>query len=103
MKFEVLINFPTHTGFSFREFGPKILTGFLSVWNDYSANLPPTNEAIVPAEIVIQQQIKRRWLDSLQRLNRSLLVFCFEATTPKGSLYASGGKKHSLSPNFLRA
>src|SRR4051812_6741509 len=78
---------------------PRILcTG-----KNQSMHRAAADQPIVPAEIMIENEVKGGRLASLERTPGAVLDFCFKTASTKRSKDASIGKEDRLRPALLRA
>src|SRR5579883_518209 len=82
---------------------PEFRAQFLRVGQDQSFHSAAANEAVVPAKIVVQQQIKRRRLAGFKRLNCSVLDLRFQATSSQSSGNTAVVVKNRFGAELLRA
>src|SRR5579859_2804273 len=85
------------------ESGPKIRSDAGRIWQDQPENLAAADQAVVPAEIMVQQKVERGGLAGAERLNGALLDFGFQAAAAERAQDAAIGIKQRLRADLLRA
>src|SRR5438093_1852209 len=85
------------------EMCPKGFAHFLSIGQNHAEDFAAANQAVVPAEVVVEQQIEGFRFASPQRLDGALLDFGFETAAAKGAFNAAIGIEEGLGANFLGA
>src|SRR6185503_7725648 len=86
-----------------RELAPKIRPDGDGIGQDESEHLAAADEAVVPAEIVVQQQVERGRFARAQRLDGALLDFRLQAATAERAVDAAVREKNRLRADLLRA
>src|SRR6185437_14483941 len=83
--------------------GPEFFARGLRIGQDHAKNFSAANQTIVPAEVVVEQQIKGFRLAGAQGLDGALLNFRLQTAAAESPLDAAIAIKKSLRANFLRA
>ena len=76
----ILFHPPGERGIAFGELGPEFFPKVLRIRQNHAENFSAANQAIVPAKVVVEDQIKRGGLARLQCVKREPLRLCFQAT-----------------------
>ena len=85
------------------EVSPKFRPDSRGVGENYAKHFAAANQAVVPAEIVVEQEIEGGRLASAKGVDGALLDFSFETTTTERAVDAAIGIKQGLGADFLRA
>ncbi len=100
---KVLCDSPIQRSCPFSELCPELLTFAFRVWQDQSQDFAATDKAVVPSEIVVEQEVESGRLAGAQRLDSALLDFGFEAASSQRAFDAAIGVKEGLCADLLRA
>ena len=100
---KVFFHTPRESDVALGEFSPKFFPSVLDIWQDYSEDFPATNQAVIPAEVVVEQQIEGGRLTCAQRLNGPLLDFGFEAAAAHRTFDAAIRVENCFCTDLLRA
>src|SRR5258708_6890337 len=85
------------------ESGPKFRANSGCIRQNKPENLPSADQAIVPAEIMVQQKVKRGGLAGAEGLNGALLDFGSQAAAAERDQDAAIGIKQPFRAHCLRA
>ena len=88
---------------SLGQLGPELLSGALGIGQDHPADLAAAHQAVVPAEVVVEQQVERRRLAGAQRQDGPMLDFGLQAAAAQRAFDAAIGIKERLGADLLRA
>ena len=94
---------PGHRGLALRKRRPKAMSGAASVGEDDAKDFATADQPIVPAEIVVEQQVKRGGLAGAQGLDGALLNFRLQATAAERAVNPAIGMEQCLRADLLRA
>ena len=100
---EVASDAPGRGPLPLSKLGPELLARVLRVGQDQAADLAAAHQAVVPAEVVIEQQVEGRPLPRAQGLDGALLDLGFQATAAERALDAPVSIKQRLGADLLRA
>lgn len=100
---EIFFDAPGESGLAVSEFLPEGIAGGLSIGDDEAGDFAAADEAIVPTEIVIEQEVEGGGLIGLEGLNGAVLDFSFETAAAQSAFDTAIGIEESLGTDLLRA
>lgn len=102
VDFEIVRDAPRHGVLAAGQFGPD-RRGGMDAGEDDAADASAADKAVVPAKIVVENEVEGFRLTGDERLPGAVLDFGFEAAAAHGSCDASVGVEEGLGADFLRA
>jgi hypothetical protein len=100
---EIAFDAPCHRLLSRGQVAPELCSRLLRIGKDQPADLAPAHQAVVPTEIVVEQQVEGRPLPRPQGLDGPLLYLGLQATATQRAFDTPIGIKQGLGADLLRA
>lgn len=100
---EIFDDAPRQGGLALGELRPEFRAGRGCVGKNQAEHFAAADQAVVPAEIVVEQEIEGGGLAGANGFDGALLNFRLQATAAEGAVNAAIGIKQGLRADFLRA